>query len=64
MLEVVLEMKNVKRSVRFSEEEEMMIESLKKAFSEQHHLELSDSDVLRQALRFMYCEATKKKEDQ
>jgi len=53
-MEVLLMTKNKRISVRLSEQEEKIIDLMKKAFLEQHHVELSDSDIVRQALTFMY----------
>lgn len=61
-MEVILMLKNKRVSVRLSDKEEQIIVQLKKAFSEQHHVELSDSDIVRQALAFMYNSSTGGKE--
>lgn len=50
-MEVCLVMKQKKVSVRISEEEEAALELLKKAYKETHQLELTDSELIRQAIR-------------
>lgn len=53
-MEVLLLVKNKRISVRLSDKEAQVIDELKEAFYNEHLLSLSDSDIVRQALLFVY----------
>lgn len=62
-MEVIVKMRNKKITVRLNENEEKALEALREAISRQHHLDVNHSDVIRQAIAYLYHSASKGSED-